>query len=162
MGFGTGEHDTTYLCLKLLDNIAEQLTDGGECLDFGCGSGILGIGAMKLKNMFVEYVDIDTAALDNCVQNLELNFYENELNGQRLVIRDRFIPKKYELVFANILQHVLISEKPVLLESLKENSFLILSGILNEQVENILENYSELSVVDVISRGDWSAILLRK
>lgn len=162
MGFGTGEHDTTYLCLKLLDNIAHQLTEGGDCLDFGCGSGILGIGAMKLKNMFVEYVDIDTAALDNCVQNLELNFYENELNGQRLVIRDRFTPKKYELVFANILQHVLISEKPLLLDSLNENGFLILSGILNEQVETILENYSELSVVDVISRGDWSAILLRK
>lgn len=161
MGFGTGEHDTTYLCLKLLDSIADVLTEGADCLDFGCGSGILGIGAMKMKKMYVEYVDIDKAALDNCVQNLELNFHEHELNGQRLVIRNRFEPKKYELVFANILQHVLLSEKPTLMDSLKEGSYLVLSGILNEQVETIIDAYSELSVVDVVSRGDWSAILLK-
>jgi ribosomal protein L11 methyltransferase len=163
MGFGTGEHETTFLCLKLFEGIKENLTEKGLCLDFGCGSGILGIGAVKKKDMQVDFVDIDPAALDNCLVNLKLNFHENDLNGHVLTIRERYEQgEKFELVFANILEHVLILEKPVILDALKEGSYLILSGILNHQVENILEQYSSLNHVETVSKGDWSAILLRK
>ncbi|EQC52294.1 50S ribosomal protein L11 methyltransferase [Bacteriovorax sp. DB6_IX] len=98
MGFGTGEHETTFLCLKLFESIKENLSENGLCLDFGCGSGILGIGAIKKKNMQVDFIDIDPAALDNCLVNLKLNFHEEELNGHVLASRNRFEPgEKYEL-----------------------------------------------------------------
>jgi len=163
MGFGTGEHETTFLCLKHFEDIKDKLTEKGLCLDFGCGSGILGIGAIKKKDMQVDFIDIDPAALDNCLVNLKLNFHENELNGHILASRDRYEPgEKFELVFANILEHVLISEKPLILDALKEGSYLVLSGILNHQVENIKEQYSSLTHVNTLSKGDWSSILLRK
>lgn len=162
MGFGTGEHETTYLCLKLYDSVIAKVKKDGLCLDLGCGSGILGIGAIKKNGMQVDFVDIDPAALDNCHENLKLNFYEDKLNGHRLVIRDRYeVTEKYQLVFANILEHVLISEKETILTSLDKEAFLVLSGILNEQVENILNEYSGLTHIKTESKGDWSAILLQ-
>ncbi|WP_419173226.1 50S ribosomal protein L11 methyltransferase [Halobacteriovorax sp.] len=163
MGFGTGEHETTYLCLKHYMAVKDDFKDKDLCLDFGCGSGILGIGAVKKNNMLVDFVDIDPAALDNCHENLKLNLVEDRLNGHRLIARKRFsVDDKYKLVFANILKHVLLSEKDLLLESLDDGAYLILSGILNEQVDDILEEYKSLKKIDVLSKGDWSAILMKK
>lgn len=163
MGFGTGEHETTYLCLKHFMAVKESFKDRDVCLDFGCGSGILGIGAIKKSNMLVDFVDIDPAALDNCHENLKLNLNEERLSGHRLIARKRFKEdEKYKLVFANILMHVLFTEKELLLNSLAEGAYLVLSGILNEQVDEVLKEYSSLTKVDVLSKGDWSAILLKK
>lgn len=163
MGFGTGEHETTFLCLSLFDEFKTFIPEKSLCLDFGCGSGILGIGAIKLRDMQVDFIDIDPAALDNCLTNLQLNFHEEDLNGHALVARNRFeISEKYNLVFANILEHVLISEKPIILDSLADDGVLILSGILNEQVDNIKDHYKSLELLSVKSKGDWSAIALRK
>lgn len=162
MGFGTGTHETTYLCLSLFDKITDQLKVGTGCLDFGCGSGILGIAALKIKHMPTLFCDIDKSALDNCVQNLVLNFEGENLEGSKLVIRERYNPAKFELVFANILEHVLILEKEVILDSLQKNGFLIVSGLLNHQVETIVSQYSSLEKVAVVSKNDWSAILFRR
>lgn len=161
MGFGTGTHETTYLCLKLFDEMSDKLNSSMRCLDFGCGSGILGIAALKTKKMPTVFCDIDKDALDNCVQNLMLNLEGENLAGSGLVIRDRYVPEKYELVFANILLHVLILEKQVILHSLASKGFLIISGLLNNQVEAILEEYKMLDLVRVATKGDWSAILFR-
>lgn len=162
MGFGTGTHETTYLCLSLFDKITDQLKVGTSCLDFGCGSGILGIAALKIKHMPTLFCDIDKSALDNCVQNLVLNFEGENLEGSKLVIRERYTPAKFELVFANILEHVLILEKEVILDSLQKNGFLIVSGLLNHQVETIVSQYSSLEKVAVVSKNDWSAILFKR
>ena len=161
MGFGTGTHETTYLCLKLFDEISDGLNSSMRCLDFGCGSGILGIAALKIKKMPTVFCDIDKDALDNCVQNLMLNLEGENLNGTSLVIRDRYQTEKFDLVFANILLHVLILEKKILLDSLAPAGHLIISGLLNNQVEKIIEEYKMLNLVKVITKGDWSAILLR-
>lgn len=161
MGFGTGTHETTYLCLSLFDKISDNLPKGSSCLDFGCGSGILGIAALKTKNMATLFCDIDKSALDNCVQNLVLNFEGKNLEGSQLVIRDRFkADRKYNLVFANILEHVLLLEKDVIVNSLEKGGYLIVSGLLNHQVDNIVQNYP-LKKVDVLSKNDWSAILFQ-
>ena len=161
MGFGTGTHETTYLCLKLYDEIKDKFISDMTCLDFGCGSGILGIAGIKTRNLKTNFCDIDKNALDNCVQNLVLNFEGQDLSGTNLVIRDRYIPQKYNLVFANILEQVLILEKKVIFDSLEKNGWLIVSGLLNHQVNNILNEYKDLKFVKVISKGDWSAILFR-
>lgn len=163
MGFGTGEHETTFLCLKLYNEIKQSIQPQSLCLDFGCGSGILGIGAIKKSKTHVDFVDIDPAALDNCLTNLKLNFEENTLNGHALILRDRFeLTQKYKIVFANILEHVLISEQKIILDSLDDGAYLILSGILNEQVANIESKYAMLKHMKTISKGDWSAIILQK
>lgn len=162
MGFGTGTHETTFLCLVLFDQIQEELSSHQTCLDFGCGSGILGIAAMKTKGLQTHFCDIDVSALKNCTQNLVLNFDGQNLEGTELVIRERYQPKRYDLVFANILEHVLISEKGTINDSLKKGGHLIVSGILNHQVDTIVKAYSHLKKVSVVSKGDWSAILFKE
>lgn len=162
MGFGTGTHETTFLCLILFDQIHDEIQKGEHCLDFGCGSGILGIAAMKMKDMQTEFCDIDKSALNNCVQNLVLNFDGQDLSGTSLVLRNRFSPKPHKLVFANILEHVLISEKEIINQSLADQGYLIVSGILNHQVDTILNTYSTLKKVNVATKGDWSAILFKR
>lgn len=163
MGFGTGEHETTFLCLKLYDGIANILPAKGTCLDFGCGSGILGIGAIKKSQLYVDFCDIDSRALDNCLNNLKLNFHENSLHGHALISRERFkCAEKYDLVFANILEHVLISEQDLIQNSLKKNAFFIASGLLVHQIDAIKKCYKELQVVDELTKGDWGAILFQK
>lgn len=163
MGFGTGEHQTTYLCLKLFMDILPELKAGDSCLDFGCGSGILGIAAIKKINSPVIFCDIDTQALNNCLQNLNLNFEGQDLSGSTLVSREKFrAEKKHKLVFANILENILILEKDLLLDSIEEQGFLIVSGLLNPQVITILEEYKSLEKVSVLSKDDWSAILFKK
>ncbi len=161
MGFGTGTHQTTYLCLKLFTEIQANLQSYMKCVDFGCGSGILGIAAIKSSNLGVVFCDIDRDALDNCLQNLQLNFEGQDLSRSKLVLRDRFKAEKSELVFANILEQVLISEKNIILDSLNKSGYLIVSGLLNHQVQNILNQYSELEHIKTVSSGDWSAILFR-
>lgn len=161
MGFGTGTHETTFLCMVLFDQVMNEFNNKSTCLDFGCGSGILGIAAMKTKQMQTHFVDIDRSALENCTQNLVLNFAGENLEGTELVIRERYNPKKYDLVFANILEHVLISEKPTIDASVKSGGYLIVSGILNHQVETIVNAYSHMEKVSVVSKGDWSAILFK-
>lgn len=161
MGFGTGTHETTYLCLKLLEKYKKEI-HGNECLDFGCGSGILGIGAMILSNMSVDFVDIDRSALENCLQNLNINFDVNLLSGSSLILRERFIPKSYDLVFANILENVLFLEHDLLEQATNVHGHLIVSGLLNHQVPNIIKKYSAFKHLETISRGDWSAIIFVK
>ncbi len=162
MGFGTGTHETTFLCLKHLDQVASRIQKGANCLDFGCGSGILGIAAMKLLELKTTFCDIDKSALDNCVQNLILNFEGEDLSGTTLVNRDRFNSESYDVVFANILEHVLILEKDLIIKSLNKDGILIVSGILNHQVESIINNYAGLEKLAVLSKNDWSAVMFKR
>lgn len=162
-GFGTGEHETTFLCLKHLSEMNDQAIKFETCLDFGCGSGILGIAQLLLGGKSCDFVDIDEHALDNCLKNINLNLTGRSLEGSALLLRDRFeVTKEYDLVFANILEHVLISEKEVILKSVKAGGHLIVSGLLREQEESILSHYSSLTHLKTQSKGDWLAILFQK
>lgn len=161
MGFGTGSHETTYLCLKFLD---ELLSPPKKCLDLGCGSGILGIAAIKLFNSKVDFVDVSKEALANCYENLILNFKEESLEGSSVILRDRFSSKKeYDLIFANILEVILLSEKDFILSCLIPKGKLIISGLLNEQKDDFLIKFNSagnLKTLKTKSQGDWCAILL--
>ena len=162
-GFGTGNHETTYLCLKLYEGLIKYFFTINDlsCLDFGCGSGILGIAAVKINKFKVKFVDIDKTALENSLQNIAINF-DAGLEGTSLVLRDRFkVQVQYNLVFANILEHILIDEKVILLKSLLPNGFLIISGILTHQEENIIKEFSDIDVVQIERKNEWSAILFK-
>lgn len=163
MGFGTGNHETTFLCLKLFTQIQNELKEGCRCLDFGCGSGILGIAPLKNLKSVVDFVDIDKDALDNCVANLEYNQYASYSEGHGVILRERFKSEEtYPLVFANILENVLESECDVITRATQDNGYLIVSGLLDGQQQNIINTYSKFSCLEVLKKGDWVAILFKK
>jgi len=165
MGFGTGSHETTFLCLKLFLE-TKYSGDHLKCIDFGCGSGILGLG-LHLFNAkaAIDFYDIDQEALDNTVQNVELNEFSDK--NFRLFLPDRreeFYPK-YEIIFANILKNILELEGQSIVDLLSQDGYLILSGLLNGQEEDIIPFYENLlptlKVLKVEKKGDWVAILLQ-
>lgn len=164
MGFGTGSHETTFLCLKLFTThlIKNKIQ---TCLDFGSGSGILGLSALKFfPNMLVDFYDIDPEANKNCFQNAQLNQLEKAKFRLLLPeVRDKLAPT-YDVVFANILESILLAEKSNLIGHTKLGGHLILSGLLSHQVPNVLDAYEVqgLTVVERADKGDWSAIILRK
>lgn len=163
MGFGTGSHETTFLCLKLL---TEELDFPlKSVLDFGSGSGILGLSTFKFfPDAQVDFYDIDPEANKNCYQNAELNKLEN-LAFRLLLpeVRDRLKPQ-YDLVFANILESILMLEKDYLVNVTRESGALILSGLLRHQVPGIIEAYSAQGMIlkRQLEKGDWAALYFTK
>jgi ribosomal protein L11 methyltransferase len=159
MGFGTGSHETTYLCLKLLvDNISMKSVN--SCMDYGCGSGILAIFANKIKTLkTTDYYDIDKEALDNTQVNLDLNGLKH--NYQLLLPNDKSkFSGGYDLVFANILQNVLLSESEQI--SKISNKYLIISGLLNGQEDEVLRKYDAFTMTNILRKNDWCALLLER
>lgn len=163
MGFGTGSHETTFLCLKLFtEHKEEKLLN---VLDFGSGSGILGLSVFKFfPESKVDFYDIDPEANKNCYQNAELNNLENY--SFRLLLpeyREKLLPS-YDLVFANILENVLVLEREYLTNVVRPGGQLILSGLLQPQAEGIIQKYSEigLELIERLNKGDWSALLFRR
>ena len=164
-GFGTGSHETTFLCLKLMLEVVGDDKKIGTCLDFGCGSGILGL-AYRLfdPESDIDLYDIDPEALENTVQNIELNKLD-ESSFKLLLPKDRNqIDRKYSLVFANILQNVLIFESEYLAHCLDGGGSLILSGLLTGQEEEVINRISkirpEVEFIKTVSQGDWVAVLM--
>lgn len=163
MGFGTGSHETTYLCLKLFtENVLASPVK--NVLDFGSGSGILGLAAMKFfPEARVDFYDIDPEANKNCYHNAEINHLTQ--HAFRLLlpeVRSKLQPQ-YELIFANILENILVQERDALVRMCPQNGWLILSGLLNHQARTIIDLYSkDLTLVRELKKGDWSALLMRK
>jgi ribosomal protein L11 methyltransferase len=150
LAFGTGTHPTTALCLEWLDG---QELDSLTVVDYGCGSGILGIAAALKGAARVLCVDNDPQALqatkDNAVRN-----------GISAVIEtlgpNEYNPPSADVVVANILARPLISLAPVLLGSLREGGSLALSGILTSQAGEVLAAYRpELDGTGRQDREDW-------
>lgn len=175
MGFGTGGHETTHMCLQaMIDLFKVNNVKGKRCLDFGCGSGILGIGAMKMGEMSLDFCDIDKSALDNCYKNLILNFSPEELvnasNQNKketgLILRDRFAPNiSYSLIFANILENIILEEYHLLQQLVEMGGHIIVSGILINQIPSILQRFVKngtFKKVQEYKKGDWAAIVLKK
>jgi ribosomal protein L11 methyltransferase len=164
MGFGTGSHETTFLCLKMLteDVLGQEIKD---ILDFGSGSGILGLAAFKFyPDTRVDFFDIDPEANKNCYKNAEINHLTDKKFRLLLPEVKNTIQPNYDLVFANILESILMEEKNLILERLKIGSFLILSGLLKHQMSNIIQNYSspQVKLIRQLEKGDWGALLFRK
>lgn len=162
-GFGTGSHETTFLCLKLL---TEELDFPLEhVLDFGSGSGILGLATFKFfPDAQVDFYDIDPEANKNCYQNAEINKLENFAFRLLLPeVREKLKPQ-YDLVFANILESILMMEKDYLVEVTRPNGGLILSGLLRPQVPGIIAAYTAMGMTlkRQLEKGDWAALYFTK
>jgi len=166
MGFGTGNHETTFLCLELLIK-SKAIKTGMTCIDFGCGSGILGLALrMYDPNCEIDLYDIEKEALDNCIQNIELNSISK--TNIRLMLPEArpSFKESYDIVFANILKNVLELELSSISSMVNTGGSLILSGLLNGQQDDIIRIYTEtnkeLELIEVSIKGDWVAILFKQ
>lgn len=148
LAFGTGSHETTKLCLTWL---ATHDITNKIIIDYGTGSGILAIAAMKLGAKKVYAVDIDTQALQAVEENASNNNTEIE------ICTPDHLPKiKADIILANILANPLIQLAPVLLSHLKKEGLLVLSGLLVSQIEPVKEAYESAIVFDMpVVDEDW-------
>ena len=158
LAFGTGTHPTTFLCLKRL--AALNLT-GKRIIDYGCGSGILAIAALKLGAASALGVDIDEQALIASHDNATRNGVAERLS---LFLSPAQSPKeKAPVVVANILAGPLTELEPVLASLCESNGTLLLSGLLDEQADEICEAYARdfLPVYREVREG-WALLELKR
>jgi len=151
LAFGTGTHPTTHLCLLwLLDNINQNLS----VLDYGCGSGILGIAAKKIGAKKVIGVDIDNQAIKASKDNSEMNNVQISWSNTK-----EKIDFKADLVVANILSSALSVLAPILAEHCITNGKIALSGILESQEDDIKKIYNSWFDLDPSYKKDgWVLI----
>ena len=153
LAFGTGTHETTALCLRWLD---KQDLRGKVVIDFGCGSGILGIAALKLGAARVIGIDIDPQALQASQANADRNGVGEQIE---LYLPDAAPDIQGDYVLANILAATLRDLKPIIDSYCKLNGKLVMSGILDEQVSSITDLYqATYQLEDVAIDGDWARV----
>lgn len=152
LAFGTGTHATTRMCLEWLD--ANDLA-GKRVLDFGCGSGILGIAALLLGAGSVVGIDTDpqalTATRDNAERNGVSDRLETSLPGEH--------PTGYDVVLANILAKPLIDLAPLLSDAMVKGGRLVLSGILDSQQSWVESAYEgRIILTDEAHHDGWTCL----
>ncbi|WP_105188420.1 50S ribosomal protein L11 methyltransferase [Pseudoalteromonas sp. T1lg48] len=153
LAFGTGTHATTALCLRWLESLDLA---GKTVVDFGCGSGILGIAAIKLGAERVIGIDIDQQALDASIDNAERNGVADKLEVYLPENQPSF---EADVVVANILAQPLRELNEVILGLLKSGGELALSGVLEEQAESVASFYEHKVTLDPIAiEGEWVRI----
>ncbi len=159
MAFGTGHHETTQLCLKLLEH---HLKPEENVLDIGTGSGILAIAAAKLGANKVLALDIDENAIENASENIILNQTEEcvEIHNQPL---ETIPPQVFDLIVANIDRTTLTSLLPVLKHYSDNQSRFILSGILQEE-QTRMEDYlttNGFEIIEIQTREEWRGMVVK-
>ena len=158
LAFGTGTHDTTALCLQWLDGADVQ---GKQVIDYGCGSGILGLAALLLGADHVMGVDTDPQALEASRENAR----RNEVDESRLSL---YLPKDEpdalaDITLANILAQPLIGLAPHLAAKTRPGGDIVLSGILNHQARDVMTAYEPWFIMDEPEQqGEWIRLTGRR
>jgi ribosomal protein L11 methyltransferase len=156
LAFGTGSHPTTRLCLRWLDS---NLLGGESVLDYGCGSGILAIAALKLGAARGVGVDVDFQAVSASRDNAIANQVENV----QFYFPDDAPQSSYDLVIANILTNPLRLLAPLLAKATRPGGQIVLSGILEEQAQEVMSIYQQwFDLGAPIFEDGWSCLSGRK
>lgn len=159
MAFGTGEHETTSMCVELMQ---EYLTPQSVCIDVGCGSGILGISAMKLGAAKAYLTDIDPIAVESALHNCALNgVAEHVVVAHSNLLEDTDV--QGDIMMANITGEVLKLLAPSIPKNLKQDGVLILSGIIESRLEMVKSAYEAVGmrVMKERRKGEWFALVLQ-
>ncbi|MCX7567563.1 50S ribosomal protein L11 methyltransferase [Sulfitobacter sp. F26169L] len=167
MAFGTGHHGTTLGCLRALDMLANDGFVGRRVVDIGCGTAVLAMGAARIWDDPVLASDIDEVAVDVARANVTANGLEGRVNCVEAAGFDHpslAAAAPFDLVFANILKGPLIALAPDMAAAMSEGAYAILSGVLNEQADEVISVYAKfgINLHHRESIGDWTTIVLRK
>ena len=166
--FGTGMHETTQLCIR---QIKKYVTDTTRILDVGCGSGILGMLALKFGAAYAVGTDLDPCAIDATHENMKENGVPKEQYEVMIgnIIDDKAIQDQvgyacYDIVAANILADVLVMLTPVIVSQLKPGGIYITSGIIDDKEEVVKQAVADagLELLDVTYQGEWVGVTARK
>ena len=166
--FGTGMHETTQLCIR---QIRKYVTENDTILDVGCGSGILGMIALKFGAKYSVGTDLDPCAIDATHENMEVNGLTKEqyevMIGNIIddkEVQDKVGYEKYDIVVANILADVLVPLTPVIVNQMKQGGVYITSGIIDDKEETVVEavKAAGLEVLEVTYQGEWVSVTARK
>ena len=167
MAFGTGHHGTTLGCLKALDRLAGEGFAGKNVADIGCGTAVLAMGAARIWPGPVLASDIDEVAVDVAVANVKANGLEGRVHCVEAAGFDHpelLVKAPFDLVFANILKAPLVMLAPEMGQNIGTGGYAILSGILNEQADEVVTAYDEAGF-DVHTReeiGEWTTLTLTR
>ena len=166
--FGTGTHETTQLCIRQLK---KYVTEGARILDVGCGSGILGMLALKFGASYSVGTDLDPNAIDAAQENMEVNGISSEQYEVMIgnIIDDQAVQdavgyERYDVVVANILAEVLVPLTPVIVRQMKTGGIYITSGIIDGKETVVAEavKAAGLEVLEVNRQGEWVSVTARK
>ena len=161
--FGTGQHPTTAMSLRLLEQVSRHWEPGWSLLDYGTGSGILALAAKKLGARRVAGIDLDPRSISTAKHNARVN----RIRGAEFRTGDvRKLKERggFNVVTANVFAGVLIEIAPEIGRRVKPGGFAILSGILRTQESDIAKRYSAAGLRLQIARrrGKWVALLAQK
>ena len=153
LAFGTGEHPTTAMCLEWLDG---HDVSNKSIMDYGCGSGLLAIAALKLGGREATGVDIDPQAIIATRSNAERNGV-----GDRMLTCDAetLIQNSYDIVVANILSGILVDLSSTLTKLVLPKGWLVLTGILAEQAETVISAYAPQTPLSIVFERDGWVLL---
>ncbi len=157
--FGTGTHATTQLCIKACE---KYMLNSSVVADIGCGSGILGICALKLGANLVDAVDTDETVIDTAITNAKVNSVHN-INFIK-ASSEVLSSQKYDFVFANILHNVLAQIMPDLKRIMKKGAKIVLSGILEGKEKVVLDAIykNKMKIIEEMHKKEWIAFVVQK
>ncbi|MEP6685608.1 MAG: 50S ribosomal protein L11 methyltransferase [Verrucomicrobiota bacterium] len=158
--FGTGEHVTTAMCLRLLEEATRGWENNWRLLDAGTGTGILALAGRCFGAQDVLAIDNDQRA----IATAKANARANAIRGVRFVLGDairKIGRRKFDVITANLFSELLVSALPFWKTRLRKNGFMILSGVLREQESELLRalRANRFQIVSVRRRGKWIALL---
>lgn len=162
MAFGTGTHETTRLCLKMLQDCVEK---DDIILDVGTGSGILSISALKFGAKEAYGLDIDENSVKIAGENAEYNGVGDRFKAERKNLLEEDIPlKTYNVIFANIVADVIIGMLNKIKKYMDGNTTMILSGIIDTREEDVLKTLKEekFEILERITENGWVALKVKK
>lgn len=157
MSFGTGHHATTYMMIEQMRDIDFK---SKSVFDFGTGTGILAILAEKLGAPSITAIDVDDWSIANAKENLE----RNECSRVSVSLSSQLPQSKFDIILANINRNVILSYLPQLSDDLNKKSYLLLSGLLATDGEDIIKACSELGLklLRQTERNNWISLLMVK
>lgn len=158
--FGTGEHESTKICLTLLERCDLQ---GKTIADVGCGSGIIGLAGLTLGAKKCYFSDLDPKAEENVLENLALNGQEGNFEFKVASLLSGF-NKKVDIIFANITADILTLLAPQTKDCLAEGGRIVVSGIIESMNDQVLKTYDEMGykIIDRYALNDWRGYIFER